>query len=155
MPALIAALLVATSPAPAQAPVCNPASNWSYTRIGKGAATVRPEDNAVLLTFMPEKKNPAAEVAFVLNVDAGPSGVYQIDADFDVSHLSEDGLFTLTGAISALPGRVFDVRVVKGDDGFSSFSRPVKTSGQPFQVRLHAKGETTVIVRNVKVCRLR
>ena len=127
----------ATTPAFAQvsaAPNCAPVGTWIYAGSGKGTATASVGDKSTTLEFAPSKK---------------------LNAVFDVKHLSDDGLFTLTGATSAIPGRDFDVKVVKGDDGSSSFSRPVTTTGQPFQVEFHTHGAVAMTVRNVKACRLR
>ena len=148
----------ATTPAFAQvsaAPNCAPVGTWTYAGTGKGSATVNAGDKSTTLEFAPSKKDKGADATFVMTVDAGAPGVYQLNADFDVKHLSDDGLFTLTGATSAIPGRDFDVKVVKGDDGSSSFSRPVTTTGQPFQVEFHTHGAVAMTVRNVKACRLR
>ncbi|NIJ06820.1 hypothetical protein FHS31_000402 [Sphingomonas vulcanisoli] len=155
---LVFAALTAASPAFAQtpaAPTCVSAGVWSYSGTGKGGATANAADKSTVLEFTPDKKSKDAPTAFAMTVDAGPAGVYQLNADFDVKHLSDDGLFTLTGATSAIPGRDFDVKVAKGDDGSSSFSRPVTTTGQPFQVEFHSKGAVSMTVRNVKLCRLR
>ena len=148
----------AAAPAFAQAPAAPNCANvgiWSYGGTGKGRAVADDTDKSTLLEFSPSKKDKGADVAFTMIVDAGAPGVYQLNADFDVKHLSDDGLFTLTGATSAIPGRDFDVKVTKGDDGSSSFSRPVTTSGQPFQVEFHTKGAVSMTLRNVKACRLR
>ena len=150
--ALIAAPALAQPPA---APTCTAVGSWTYAGVGKGTATASAADKSTTLEFAPSKKDKGADAAFVMAVDAGAPGVYQLNAEFDVKHLSDDGLFTLTGATSAIPGRDFDVKVVKGDDGSSSFSRPVTTTGHPFQVEFHTKGAVAMTVRNVKACRLR
>ncbi|WP_174273733.1 hypothetical protein [Sphingomonas bacterium] len=155
--AIIAAVTFA-SPAFAQAPTapaCVGAGTWSYGGTGKGSTTAQPGAASTLIEFTPDKKDKQGAAAFIMTVDAGPPGVYQLNADFDVRHLGDDATFTLTGAASAIPGREFDVKIVKGDDGSSSFSRPVTTTGAPFTVELHTKGAVAMTVRNVKLCRLR
>lgn len=155
----VAALIAA--PAAAQvppAPTCVNAGTWAYggTGTGKGSAIAHAEDKSAVLEFTPDKKAKDAPAAFVMTIEPGGPGVYQVNADFDVKHLSDDGLFTLVGAASAIPGRDFDVKVVKGDDGSSSFSRPITTTdGKPFTIEFHSKGAVSMTVRNVKLCKLR
>lgn len=158
MRCLIFATLLIAAPAFAQAPAtptCVAAGTWSYGGTGKGDVVAHAADKSATLEFTPDKKAKDGETAFVLTIDAGPPGVYQVNADFEVKHLSEDGTFKLIGATSAIPGRDFDVKIAKGDDGSSNFSRPVTTTGQPFQIELHTRGAVSMTAHDVKICKLR
>jgi hypothetical protein len=150
-----AAAMLATC-ASAQDAKCVPGTMWTYTGTAKGTPTISDDGKAVTLAFAPQGKSDADAVVFS-SVNPADAGVYQVNGDLDVTHLSDDATITLEGATSAAVGRPFDVTMSAGDGGSSGFSRPINTTGAPFTIHIKMKASNKIAfkVRNYLVCKLR
>lgn len=135
---------------------CVPGVQWAYTGTAKGNATVKDTGKATLIEFAPSGANAPDSVVFS-SVNPSGAGVYQVNADIDVTHLSDDTSFNLEGATSAAAGRPFEVVMAAGDGGSSGFSRPINTTGQPFTIQIKTKASNKISfkIRNFVVCKLR
>lgn len=155
LPFIVAALGVAT-PLWAQDSNCVPGAKWVYTGTAKGSASIHDTGKATVIEFTPAGANKPDSVVFS-SVNPATSGTYQVNADIDVKHLSDDAAFELEGATSAAAGRPFEVVMAAGDGGSSGLSRPINTTDKPFTVLLktQASAAISVKVRNFVVCKLR
>jgi hypothetical protein len=154
---IIASLIAGGAAAPLLAQDnCVPGVAWTYTGTAKGAPTVTNTGKATLIEFAPKGANAADSIVFS-SVNPSGAGVYQVNADVDVGHLSDDASFELEGATSAAAGRPFEVVMSAGDGGSSGFSRPINTTGQPFtvQIKTKASNKISIKIRNYVVCKLR
>jgi hypothetical protein len=135
---------------------CQPGVMWTYTGTAAGTPTIKDTGKAVLIEFAPKGANATDSIVFS-SVNPSGAGVYQVNADVDVNHLSDDATFNLEGATSAAAGRPFEVNMAQGDGGSSGFSRPINTTGQPFTVQLRTKASNkiSIKIRNFVVCKLR
>jgi len=154
--ALFAASFVLGAAAPlwAQDTTCVPGTKWVYTGTAKGSASIRDTGKSTALEFTPAGASKPDSVVFS-SVNPAEVGTYQVNADVDVTLLSDDAAFELDGATSAAAGRPFEVVLAAGNGGSSGFSRPIVTTGKPFTVQLKGQGTVQVRVRNFVVCRLR
>lgn len=152
---VLAGCVAFAAPALAQT-TCVPGTKWVYAGTAKGSASVRDSGKATVLEFAPSGSNGPDSVVFT-SINESGAGVYQVNADLDITHLSDDATIALEGATSAAAGRPFEVNLAAGDGGSSGFSRPINTTGKPFTVliKMHAANRISFKVRNFVVCKIR